>query len=31
MSKHAERSILIPEGYCWICIHGENDSSTMNI
>jgi len=31
MAKHARKSITIPEGYCWISIHGANDSSTMNI
>ncbi len=29
--KYAEESILIPEGYCWMNIHGKNDCSTMKL
>ena len=30
MWKYASRSILLREGYCWVGIHGNNDSTTMN-
>ncbi len=30
MSIYMDKSILIGEGYCWICVHESNDSTTMN-
>jgi hypothetical protein len=30
MGQYMDKSILIGEGYCWINIHGSNDSTTMN-
>jgi hypothetical protein len=31
MSRHAEKSILVPKGYYWINIHDDNDSSDWNL
>jgi predicted DNA-binding protein (MmcQ/YjbR family) len=29
MMEYADRSVLIPEGYCKLSVHGDNDSTTM--